>query len=316
MKDMEILVTGCAGFIGSHMCDKLLNDDYNVVGIDNLVKDESYNNKKGNLEFLSKHENFRFYKNDITDYKKTALIFSKNSFDKIIHLAAKTGVRNSINQPIECTYNNVNGTLVLLELCSKYELSDFIFGSSSSVYGNIDEPFKEDMECSPISPYGLSKRTCEMYGQVFSSLHGINFISLRFFTVYGPRQREDMAIAKFVNNIVNDKPIQVYGDGNSKRDYTYIDDIVEGIKSVIDREFYFEILNIGSGRSTELTELIEIIEQILDKKATIEYDEKQQGDVDVTLANIAKSKDLIGYEPKIDIRTGIKRYIEWIKQKS
>ena len=311
---MDIVVTGCAGFIGSHFVEKMLNDGHNIVGIDNLAGNNNAFPKKENLRRLSEFEDFKFFNCDILRYEQIEEIFSSHSFDKMVHLAAKTGVRESVIKPIEYYNNNISGTLVLLDLCSRYGLKDFIFGSSSSVYGDHKVPLEENMECNPISPYGLSKRTCEIYGKNFSELHEINFVSLRFFTVYGPRQRKGMAISNFVNGILKNERIQVFGDGTSARDYTYVDDITMGISLALKKSFSFEILNIGNSEAISLQNLIKIIEDETKIQANIKYEEKQQGDVYYTQANITKASNLLGYQPQNSIEQGIKKYIRWIEE--
>jgi len=311
---MDILVTGCVGFIGSHFTEKMLNEGHNLVGIDNLERDNNVFFKKENLKRLLEFRNFSFFKNNIMDFEKINDIFSKHHFDKIVHLAAKTGVRQSVANPIDYFNNNILGTLVLLELCSKYGVTDFVFGSSSSVYGNHGVPFEENMKCNPISPYGLTKVTCELYGKNFSELFGINFVALRFFTVYGPRQRMGMSVSNFVNGIIKNGKIQVFGDGKSVRDYTYVDDIVEGIRLALEKKFSFEIFNIGSGDAISLRNLIELIENETKIQADVKYEQKQQGDVDFTQANINKASTLLGYKPKYDIGKGVRKYIEWYRE--
>ncbi len=310
---MDIIVTGCAGFIGSHFVERMLKEGNIIAGIDNLDRDKNALYKKENLEHLSEFENFSFFNEDIMNYKQIKDIFSNHNFDKIVHLAAKTGVRQSVTNPLEYYNNNISGTLVLLDLCSKYGITDFIFGSSSSVYGNHSIPLKENMECNPISPYGLSKITCEIYGRNFSELYGINFTALRFFTVYGPRQRMGMAISNFINGIIENKKIQVYGDGTSSRDYTYVDDVVTGICLALEKRFSYEVINIGSGESVSIMNLIDLIEVEIKNKAKVEYREKQLGDVDYTQADITKATSLIGYKPSIDLNKGIKKYISWLE---
>ncbi|MHA1230328.1 MAG: GDP-mannose 4,6-dehydratase [Candidatus Helarchaeota archaeon] len=313
---MEILVTGCAGFIGSHLTKKLLEEGHTVIGIDSLDPFYSTIIKQERLEILNKYPEFKFFKNDLQEIDKIDVIFANNSIDQIIHIAARAGVRTSIKVPLSYIDYNIKVTNYLLEQSVKYSINNFIFASSSSVYGNCETiPFDEKAELNPISPYAASKRSCELYGAVYSNLYDINFTSLRLFTVYGPSQREDMAISRFTNWIDKGNKIKLYGTGESKRDFTYVDDIVNGIQLAVKKNYKNEIFNLGSGKTISIIELIRLIEEKLDKKANIEFLPPQKGDVEITLANISKANKMLGYSPQVSISNGLDKYIEWYQNR-
>lgn len=311
----NILVTGAAGFIGSHLIEKLLDKGYFVTGVDNFDPFYSKEIKLKNLNNAYKYKNFKFIELDIRD--KVKLHSNLNdSYDAIIHLAAKAGVRLSILDPIGYQATNVYGTQNLLEFSKERNIKQFIFASSSSVYGlNPNLPWKET-ECvlKPISPYASSKISGELLGHVYSHIHNIRFIGLRLFTVYGPRQRPDLAIFKFVKNGLEGKPIQIFGDGNTRRDYTYIDDVINGIFAAINySDSNYEIINLGNNSSISLLELVNIVEIHINKKIYIKKLPKQPGDVEQTHADISKAKELLKWEPKTDIKTGIEKFVSWFK---
>lgn len=313
---MSILVTGGAGFIGSHLVDKLLLEGYSVVCLDNFDPYYDPQLKRKNIQHNLGKENFKLIEADVRDKKALERVFKKNDIEKIVHLAAKVGVRTSIKEPM--LYEDVNacGTFNLLESCKKYKVENFIFGSSSAVYGNIEKvPFSEDDTPKPISPYGASKRSAELFCHVYSSLYNIPITCLRFFTVYGPRQRPDMAIHKFTELIDQRKEIQMYGDGTSKRDYTYVSDIVTGIVNALDKRFSFEIFNLGNARTVELKELISLIEGVLEKKTKIKKLPSQLGDMPITHANISRARKLLNYNPRVSLKAGIKAFVKWYKTK-
>lgn len=308
-----ILVTGGAGFIGSNLCERLLREGHKVINLDNF---NSYYNpaiKEKNIENALKNENYKLYRGDILDKETLDIIFEENSINIIVHLAAMAGVRNSLKNPMEYVDIDIKGTVNLLDISAKKGIEKFIFASSSSVYGvNSKIPFAEDDSVDlQVSPYATAKRAGELFCSTYSRLYNINCACLRFFTVYGPRQRPEMAIHKFVNNIIKEKPIDMYGDGSSIRDYTYIDDIVEGIIGVIKTKFEFEIFNLGNNETISLLGLIETIEEIVGKKAIINNMGMQKGDVPVTYADINKSKEMIGYNPKVKIHEGIDIFHKW-----
>lgn len=309
-----ILITGGAGFIGSHLCERLLGENNDVLCVDNLDPYYSPEVKIGNLKSCFGKENFYPFCRDIRKYKGLQELFDKFEIEKIIHLAARAGVRASLENPHLYQEVNIGGTLNLLELARKHDIKNFVFGSSSSVYGaRRDIPFQEDGRTIPISPYGASKRAAEIYCQTYNELYGLNVSVLRFFTVYGPRQRPDMAIHKFTKLISQNKEISMFGDGSSRRDYTYIDDIVEGIIKTLDKGFRFETFNLGSSRPISLTSLISFIEKALGKEARIKQLPLQTGDVLITYADITKAKKLLDYEPKTPIETGIHNFVRCFK---
>jgi UDP-glucuronate 4-epimerase len=311
-----ILVTGGAGFIGSHVCEALLKKGEKVVCVDDL---NSYYNPKyklENLSILKKYRNFKFYKLDISKSKQLETVFKKNKIDKIVHLAARAGVRASIEHPYLYEHVDIVGTLNLLELARKNKVKQFIFGSSSSVYGvNKKIPFSEsDPINNPISPYAACKVSGEAFCRDYSYLYKIPMICLRFFTVYGPRGRPDMAPYKFTQLISEGKEVPFYGNGKTKRDYTYVSDIVSGILSALNKKFDFEIFNLGDNHTVELKKLITLIEQNVGKKAKLKKMPLQPGDVPLTYADLKKSRKMLGYNPKVKIEEGIKKFVEWYKE--
>jgi UDP-glucuronate 4-epimerase len=311
---MNILLTGAAGFIGSNLLEKLLKENHRVIGIDNfdpLLYDAKY--KINNLKKYIADKNLIFHSADINDLYLMKKIFEKNKFDIIIHLAARAGVRTSIENPLGYEASNIKGTVNLLELAKNFSVKNFIFASSSSVYGNSKQiPFSEsDPADNPISPYAMTKRAGEMICHTYSHLYNINITCLRFFTVYGPRQRPETAIHQFVRKIEKGEEITLFGKGDSSRDYTYIDDITDGIISCISNPFKYEIINLGNSSPTKLSDLIREIEKATGKKAKIKHETNQPGDVDITYADISKAKKLLGYNPKTSISEGIKKFVEW-----
>jgi UDP-glucuronate 4-epimerase len=309
------MVTGCAGFIGSHVVDRLLSMGKKVAGIDNFDPFYDRSIKMKNIEHNLNNKNFTFCGADIRDRAQMEQIFTNNKIDIVIHLAARAGVRPSIQYPLLYEDVNIRGTVNLLELCKEQGIKKFVFGSSSSVYGiNKKIPFsEEDPVEQAISPYAASKRSCEIFCYTYHHLYKIPIVSLRFFTVYGPRQRPEMAIHKFVRSIDQGKEIEMFGDGISRRDYTYFSDVVDGVIATLDRDFGYEIINLGNSNVVELKYLIQLIEENLDKKAKIKRLPDQPGDVPVTYADISKAKLLLSYDPKVGIEKGIKRFVEWYR---
>lgn len=309
----KILVTGAAGFIGSHLVEKLLKDGFKVTGIDNFDPFYDRRVKEDNISEALKHPNFKFIELDIRNYKG---LFEKlkEDYDAIAHIAAKAGVRPSINDPIEYQEVNLYGTQNLLEFAKKKNIKQFVFTSSSSVYGiNKNVPWKEsDHVLLPISPYASSKVSAELLGHVYSKIHNIRFIGLRLFTVYGPRQRPDLAIHKFVKLAMEDNPIPFYGDGKTSRDYTYVEDIINGIVLALNyTSTMYEIVNLGDHQSITLNELVTVIEQCINKKIKLEILPKQPGDVDNTYADISLAKQLLKWEPTVTIKEGINKFVDW-----
>jgi len=313
IKSKHILLTGGAGFIGSHLSEKLLSLGYRVTSIDNFDNFYSSDIKKKNIEVSLSHGNFKFFKTDI----RNTLDFREKLTDKydiLIHLAAKAGVLPSIQNPLAYAETNIVGTLNLLEFAKEKGIRKFLFGSSSSIYGvNINVPWSEnDNVLKPISPYAATKVSGELLGQVYSSLYNIQFLALRFFTVFGPRQRPDLAIHKFTKMILNGTPIPFYGDGLSRRDYTYIADIVNGIIGAIEYEdSRYEIINLGNNNPVTLIDLVNTIELVVGKKAIINSLPNQAGDVPITYANIEKAQTLLDYKPTVKIKEGIEKFYDW-----
>jgi len=312
---MEILVTGGAGFIGSHVCGALLEKGMKVICVDNFNDYYDPKFKEQNISSCLKDKNFNIYREDITDIAGLRRIFKKSKIERIIHLAARAGVRPSITQPVLYEQVNVLGTLNLLILAKEFKVKNFIFCSSSSVYGDLKEiPFSESGRTdNPLSPYAATKKSAELLCHAYSHVYSIPAMCLRLFTVYGPRGRPDMAPYKFTELIYNDKELQMFGDGTTKRDYTYVTDIVEGILASLSKEFKFEVINLGNSKPVELKKFISIIEENLGKKANIKKVPLQPGEVDVTYADIKKAKRLLGWEPKIKVEEGMKKFVEWYK---
>ena len=310
----QMLVTGGAGFIGSHLIERLLKEGYEIVCLDNFNDYYNPEIKRNNIKLFLKEKRFNLVEADIRDKDTLKKIFEKYKFRKVIHLAAQAGVRLSLKQPNLYVDVNINGTLNLLELCREYKIKKFVFGSSSSVYGATKEiPFSEEGKLKAISPYGVSKRTGELLCYTYNYLYNLPVTVLRFFTVYGTRQRPDMAIHKFTKLIDEGKEICLYGNGETSRDYTYISDIVEGIMSALNKDFNYEIFNLGNSNPTTLSHLISLIEKNLGKAAKIKYLSEQLGDPSITFSDISKSKKMLNYNPEIKIEEGIKRFIEWYK---
>lgn len=312
---MRILVTGAAGFIGSHVSEYFIDKGDFVTGIDNFDDFYPRSIKENNFGHLLKCRNFQLYEGDIRDKLFVNKIFDKVKFDLIIHLAAKAGVRPSIDHIKEYYDVNINGTLTILEAMKDHNVNRMLFASSSSVYGNnVKLPFSEtDHVDNPISPYASTKKSCELMCHVFCHLYGFDITCLRFFTVYGPRQRPDLAIHKFTRLIDEGKPIDFYGDGSTARDYTYIKDIIDGINCAAQNLNGFNIYNLGESRRINLATLVKFIEEALNKKAILYYLPVQPGDVIETYADITKAKNEIGYNPKYEFSDGIREFIEWYR---
>ena len=316
---MNFLVTGGAGFIGSHVCERLLQDGQAVWAFDDLNDFYDPGIKRQNLRNLqSLAKPFEFIHGDVTDRAALDEVFSSVKFDQIIHLAARAGVRPSIAEPSLYQRVNVEGTVNVLEAARAYGVKKITIASSSSVYGmNAKVPFSEqDPIFLAISPYAASKLACEALGHVWHHLHGMDVAILRFFTVYGPRQRPDLAIYKFASLIAAGKPIPVFGDGNTARDYTDVADTLEGIIACTKKEFGFEIFNLGESETVTLSRLIALLEGALGKKAILDRQPMQPGDVPITYADISKARTELGYHPQVKIEQGIPLFVEWFKQRS
>jgi len=319
MTEKQILVTGGAGFIGSHLVDRLLGEgQWHVTVVDDFNDFYSPKIKHANIAEHLKSPNYKLIDADIRDAETMAALFREYKFDVIVHLAARAGVRPSLSEPKLYAETNINGTLNLLELARQHSIRQFVFGSSSSVYGiNSKVPFSEDDRIhQPISPYAATKAAGELICHTYSHLYGIRIVCLRFFTVYGARQRPDLAIHKFSQLITEGKPIQVFGDGTARRDYTYIDDIIQGVRAAIDYDrSIYEIFNLGESQTIELNELIGLLERSLDMSAVIDRQPMQPGDVPITFADITRSRELLGYNPTTKIADGIPKFVEWFRSK-
>ena len=315
----NVLVTGGAGFIGSHLVDRLLSTDISrVTVVDDFNDFYSPSLKRENINEHLKDARYSIHELDVRDRAALDQVFKQTSFDCIVHLAARAGVRPSLSEPQLYTETNINGTLNLLQLARNYNVEQFVFGSSSSVYGiNAHVPFSEnDPIRQPISPYAATKAAGELLCHTYSHLYGLRCVCLRFFTVYGPRQRPDLAIHKFARLISEHKPIPVFGEGTTRRDYTYVDDIIDGVTAAIhyNRNNY-DIFNLGESRTVELNELISLLEKELDMPAIIDRQPPQPGDVPQTYADISKARASLNYNPKTQIEEGLHRFVEWFRMR-
>ena len=313
---MRILLTGGAGFIGSHLAEKLLERGDEVVCLDNFNDYYDPAVKRRNIAAVLEHPAYALVEGDILDERLLDDVFEGHAFDAIVHLAARAGVRPSIQQPLLYEQVNVRGTQLLLEQARKHEIRKFIFASSSSVYGaNKKVPFSEtDFVDNPVSPYAATKKAGELICYTYHHLYDLSCSCLRFFTVYGPRQRPDMAIHKFTRLIDAGEPVPMFGDGSSRRDYTYIDDVLQGVLQSIDRCEGYEVYNLGESRTIALRELIEKLEQLLGKKAIIQQLPPQPGDVPITYADISKARKKLDYNPKFPIEKGLEQFVRWFKE--
>jgi UDP-glucuronate 4-epimerase len=311
----HVLVTGGAGFIGSRLIKTLLQKgDVRITCIDNFDDFYARTQKEQNIAEFTSNKNFTLIEGDIREASSYHKI--DNGVDTIVHLAAKAGVRPSIKNPVLYLDVNIRGTQMLLEYARLKSVRQFVFASSSSVYGiNENVPWNENEHLMPISPYASTKLSGEMLGHVYSHLYGIRFLALRFFTVYGPSQRPDLAIHKFLKSILNDQSIPVFGDGSSSRDYTYVDDVIKGVMGAMGYTASdFEIINIGNNRTITLKELITAIENACGKKAIIEHQPEQPGDVPRTCADISKARQLLGYSPSTELNTGLAEFYQWFRE--
>ena len=311
---MNILITGAAGFIGSTLADKLLAKNHNIVAVDNFNDYYDVNIKESNVAHNLSNPNYKLYRADIEDLPAINLIFAENKIDVVVHLAGRAGVRPSLEQPLAYVKTNIEGTVNILECMKNNNVKKLVFASSSSVYGNCNASvFSEDLKVTePISPYAATKSAGEQLIYTYGHLYQIKAVCLRFFTVYGPRQRPDLAIKKFTRLIEAGKPIDMYGDGSTMRDYTFVDDIVCGIEGAIayDKTPY-EIVNIGGGEPVTLKRMIETIEKTLGKKAIVNQLPMQPGDVNKTVSDVSKARRLFGYNPQTSFAEGIKKFVEW-----
>jgi nucleoside-diphosphate-sugar epimerase len=315
---MKVLITGCAGFIGSHLAEQFLSKGHTVIGIDNFDPFYGKEQKLKNLETARSHKNFIFHELDIRNGPDLSVLPKDMEF--VVHLAAKAGIHPSIESPQDYVDTNITGTLNILEWMKNYKIKKMIFGSSSSIYGNNRKtPFSEsDPVDKPISPYAFTKKACELMNHTYHHLYKMDILNLRFFTVYGPRQRPDLAIRKFVEHILYNKPIHLFGDGSSARDYTFVQDTVSGIFNaftyMISKNGIYDIINLGNSKPIKLIELVNCIYEVLGKQPNLVFEPMQPGDVDITYADISKAKKLLNYHPVTDLKIGITKFIEWHKE--
>jgi UDP-glucuronate 4-epimerase len=319
MGAQNVLVTGAAGFIGSHLVERLLTRGDVVIGADNFDPFYSPADKRHNLRAALEHPGFTLVQVDCARPRSLHRALAAHRVDAVVHLAARAGVRPSILDPLGYTRANIVATQVLLEWARRREVRRFVFGSSSSVYGNPERvPFREDDAADrPISPYAATKRAGELLCHTYHHLHGVHGLALRFFTVYGPRQRPDLAIRKFATAMLRGEPIRLFGDGSSARDYTWVDDIVDGVVAALDRTRSmpgeFEIINLGSNHAVRLDHLIQLIAGAAGVEPRIRQAPAQPGDVQRTFADLDKAARLLGYSPRMTVERGIPRFIDWLR---
>ena len=311
------LITGAAGFIGSHLAERLLAQGHVVVGLDNFDAFYDPSVKRSNLEHASQNANFTLVEGDIRDGDLVTRTLRDSRVDTVIHLAARAGVRPSIEEPLLYEDVNVRGTLAVLQAMRETGVKRMLFASSSSVYGNRERvPFAEtDSVDHPVSPYAATKKAGELLAYTFSHLYGMNIWCLRFFTVYGPRQRPEMAIAKFLRAARNGAAVTVFGDGSMRRDFTYIDDIIDGVTRALDHIDGYEIVNIGGAHSYPLTQLLDVIEDVTGVNLERRHEPVPAGDVKQTVADTRRARDLFGYEPKWSLNDGIRAQWEWMGER-
>ena len=311
----KIVITGGAGFIGSHIAESCAKDGHEVVIIDNLDDYYSPELKKRNIDYVLKSENVRFVHGDVTDIDFLRTVIDKD-VDYVFHEAAQAGVRISVENPFKPNNINVLGTLNVLQASLEAEVERVINASSSSVYGKVEYlPFDEKHPTQPVSPYGVSKLAAEHYCRVFYEVYGLPTVSLRYFTVYGPRMRPDLAISIFTGKMLNNEPITIFGDGNQTRDFTYIDDIVKVNMELLDmNKADGKVMNIGSGNRISVNDLAKHLREIIGSSSEVNYAEVQRGDAKHTLADVSLAKELMGYEPSVTIEEGLKRFVEWYRR--
>ncbi len=311
---MNILVTGCAGFIGWKVSEILLTLGYTVIGIDNLNTTYDPRLKRWRLEQLNHHFQFSFFQTDICDQKHMEQIFKTHCFDAVINLAARAGVRLSVENPWDYMDTNLVGTLNLLELCRRYGIRKFVLASTSSLYGGNKMPFREDQATDrPLSPYAASKKAAEVLCYTYHHLYDLDITVLRYFTVYGPAGRPDMSIFRFIQRIAEGRPITIYGDGSQERDFTYVDDVAQGTLAAL-KPVGYEIINLGSDRPVKLLEVIRRIEGLLGRKAAIEYRPRHPADVAATWADISKARRLLNWQPQVSLEEKLKKSVNWYIQ--
>ncbi|NLW48873.1 MAG: NAD-dependent epimerase/dehydratase family protein [Firmicutes bacterium] len=314
MSNDATLVTGGSGFIGSHLCEKLVDLGLETVNLDNFCDNYDPALKERNISNLINKPRYHLYRGDIRDHRILDRIFANHSIGIIIHLAALAGVRQSLVKPCDYVSVDVEGTVNLLEYAAKQRIKRFLFGSSSSVYGDNPVPFKEnDRVERPLSPYAAAKLAGEMFCRTYHQLYGFSIGCLRFFTVYGPRQRPEMAIHYFTKQIDQELEVPLFGEGNSERDYTFVDDIVQGILGALEASYTFEVFNLGNSRTISLLDLVKIIGDTVGKKPRPVRIPAQPGDVPRTWAELSHSSRILGYQPQVEIKEGIKRFVDWYR---
>jgi UDP-glucuronate 4-epimerase len=311
---MHILVTGGAGFIGSHVIERLLERKHSVIALDNFDPFYDPRLKRANLSAAQQYDGFSLVPGDIRDTARVEALFARDRFDAVIHLAGLAGVRQSIEQPLEFNDVNVGGTLVLLEAARKHGQPRFIMASTSSVYGLSEAlPYREDDPLlTPVSPYGATKIACEKYGHIYHAVHGLEVVALRFFTAYGPRQRPDMAIHRFARAILSGEELAMFGDGGTSRDYTYIDDIVQGVLAALYSTVAYDVLNLGNSAAVSLLGLVRMLEAACGKQARMRFMPEQPGDPPHTCADISHACAVLGYDPRTQLSTGIPQFVHWL----
>ena len=310
------LVTGGAGFIGSHLCEELLGRGMKVVCFDNFEENYPKSVKEANIRGLLDDKNFVLVEGDVRKKEDVSGVFRQHKINYVFHIAAKTGVRPSVNDPVSYFGTNVNGTINVLDACVKSKVKKFVFASSSSVYGSARIPFSESGLTVPDSPYGVSKLAAEHICRIYHNLYGIKSVCLRFFTVYGPRGRPDMAPYIFTDRISRQLPVRVFGDGSSMRDYTYVKDAVAGLVKAMEADMGFEVINIGSSKPLKLVDFIGVIEKLLGKKADVAVEGEQPGDMKATYADISKASLLIGFKPSVSVEQGMEEFVKWYGESS
>ena len=309
----KVLVTGSAGFIGARVSEMLLEEDYQVIGVDNLNDYYDIKLKLWRLDNLKRYDKFKFYKFDIENYEKLKSVFQLNCPEAVINLAARTGVRYSLENPFIYLSTNSGGNLNLLDLCREFGVPKFVLASTSSLYAGQEMPFKESLPVNtPISPYAASKKAAEMMAYTYHYLYGLDITILRYFTVYGPAGRPDMAAFRFIKWIIEGVPLEIFGDGNQKRDFTYIDDIARGTIKAL-KPLGYEVINLGNNHPCKLSEAIKLMEKYIGEEARFKYKEFHKADMQATWADIGKARGLLNWLPQVSLEEGIKRTVEWTR---
>jgi len=311
---MRVLVTGCAGFIGWKVAEKLLREGCEVVGVDNLNDYYDPRLKEWRLSLLENYGNFRFYRIDIENYEALRVIFQSHSFDAVVNEAARAGVRYSLKDPWVYMRTNAYGTLNLLELMREFEVPKMVLASTSSLYAGQEMPFREDLPVNtPISPYAASKKAAEVTAYTYHYLHGIDVSVVRYFTVYGPAGRPDMSVFRFLYRLLREEPLEVFGDGSQRRDFTYIEDIAEGTIKAL-RPLGYEIINLGNSSPHSLEEMIGILEELTGRKAEIVHRNFHRADLKATWADISKAEKLLDWKPKVSLEEGLENTVRWFRE--